>query len=195
MLFRSIDDQQTLNIERTFSKKTLQEKLEDKSLDDEKKHDLLNNLFIDLEKNPNSEKKQNQVRELSSQFDTFTVRMDEANEFISKYGTKDVILAGSLFVYTPQEAVYLFSGSYPEFNKFYAPALLQEHVMLEAIKRGINFYNFLGIMGEFDGSDGVLRFKQNFNGYIVRKAGTFRYYPKPLKYKAIQGIKKILGRQ
>ena len=30
-------------------------------------------------------------------------------------------------------------------------------------------YNFLGITGVFDGSDGVLRFKQNFNGYIVRK--------------------------
>lgn len=169
--------------------------LENLQKDQDKLGQRIDKLKLDLEKNPNSEKKQNQVRELSSQFDTFTVRMDEANEFISKYGTKDVILAGSLFVYTPQEAVYLFSGSYPEFNKFYAPALLQEHVMLEAIKRGINFYNFLGIMGEFDGSDGVLRFKQNFNGYIVRKAGTFRYYPKPLKYKAIQGIKKILGRQ
>ena len=30
-------------------------------------------------------------------------------------------------------------------------------------------------------SDGVLRFKQNFNGYIVRKAGTFRYHPSPFK--------------
>ena len=66
--------------------------------------------------------------------------------------------------------------------------------MLEAIKRGITFYNFLGITGEFDGSDGVLRFKQNFNGYIVRKMGTFRYYPSPIKYKFIQGIKKLLGR-
>ncbi|WP_366535480.1 peptidoglycan bridge formation glycyltransferase FemA/FemB family protein, partial [Streptococcus pneumoniae] len=53
---------------------------------------------------------------------------------------------------------------------------------------------FLGIQGIFDGSDGVLRFKQNFNGYIVRKAGTFRYHPSPLKYKAIQLLKKIVGR-
>lgn len=52
LILRGIDDQQTLNIERTISKKNLQNKLEDKSLDDEKKHDLLNNLFIDLEKNP-----------------------------------------------------------------------------------------------------------------------------------------------
>ena len=137
----------------------------------------------ELEVNPNSEKKQNQLREFSSQFDTFEVRKKEAKEYIEKYGDQDVILAGSLFVYMPQESTYLFSGSYTEFNKFYAPAVLQEYMMLETIKRGITRYNFLGIQGIFDGSDGVLRFKQNFNGYIVRKMGTFRYYPRPLKYK------------
>ena len=94
----------------------------------------------------------------------------------------------------PQESTYLFSGSYTEFNKFYAPAVLQEYMILETIKRGIPRYNFLGIQGIFDGSDGVLRFKQNFNGYIVRKMGTFRYYPRPLKYKMISLIKKLLGR-
>lgn len=151
-------------------------------------------LETDLEKNPQSEKKQNQLRELSSQFETFETRKAEAQEFIDKYGGKDQVLAGSLFIYTPQEVTYLFSGSYPEFNKFYAPALLQEYVMKEALKRDISFYNFLGIMGIFDGSDGVLRFKQNFNGYIVRKMGTFRYYPKPLKFKLLSTLKKILGR-
>ena len=117
-----------------------------------------------IENNNGSEKKQNQLRELSSQSATFDTRIAEAKVFIEKYGSQNVILAGSLFVYTKQEAVYLFSGSYPEFNKFYAPALLQEYVMLEAIKRGITTYNLLGITGEFDGSDGVLRFKQNYNG-------------------------------
>ena len=148
----------------------------------------------DLEVNPNSEKKQNQLREFSCQFDTFEVRKQEAKEYIEKYGDQDVILAGSLFVYMPQESTYLFSGSYTEFNKFYAPAVLQEYMMLETIKRAIPRYNFLGIQGVFDGSDGVLRFKQNFNGYIVRKMGTFRYYPSPLKYKLISLIKKLLGR-
>ena len=113
---------------------------------------------------------------------------------IDKYGTEDQVLAGSLFIYTPQEATYLFSGSYPEFNKFYAPALLQEYVMKEAIKRNIPFYNFLGITGQFDGSDGVLRFKQNLNGYIVRKMGTFRYYPQPLKFKLLRLLKQLLRR-
>lgn len=144
--------------------------------------------------NQNSAKLHRQANELNHQIETFEVRKQEAQEFLNKYGAQDVVLAGSLFVYNPQESTYLFSGSYTEFNKFYAPALLQEYVMLETIKRGIPRYNFLGIMGIFDGSDGVLRFKQNFNGFIVRKMGTFRYYPQPLKYKAIHLVKKVLGR-
>mgnify|MGYP004700922065 FL=1 len=142
----------------------------------------------------NSAKVNKQKAQLDKQISTFDVRLKEAKELIQKHGSEDVVLAGSLFVYTPQEAVYLFSGSYTEFNKFYAPVALQEHVMMEALKRGINFYTFLGIQGIFDGSDGVLRFKQNFNGYIVRKMGTFRYYPRPMLYKIIAIAKKILRR-
>ena len=162
--------------------------------DQAKLNQKIDKLKAAIENNNTSEKKQNQLRELSSQSATFDTRIEEAKVFIKKYGSENVILAGSLFVYTKQEAVYLFSGSYTEFNKFYAPALLQEHVMLEAIKRGIATYNLLGITGEFDGSDGVLRFKQNYNGYITRKMGTFRYYPHPLKYKLIHNLKKLLRR-
>ena len=142
----------------------------------------------------NSAKVNKQKAQLDKQISTFDVRLKEAKELIQKHGSEDVVLAGSLFVYTPQEAVYLFSGSYTEFNKFYAPVALQEHVMMEALKRGIDFYTFLGIQGIFDGSDGVLRFKQNFNGYIVRKMGTFRYYPRPMLHKIIAIVKKILRR-
>ena len=142
----------------------------------------------------NSAKVNKQKAQLDKQIATFDVRLKEAKDLIEKHGSEDVVLAGSLFVYTPQEAVYLFSGSYTEFNKFYAPVALQEHVMTEALKHGIDFYTFLGIQGIFDGSDGVLRFKQNFNGYIVRKMGTFRYYPRPLLHKVVALIKKILRR-
>ena len=142
----------------------------------------------------NSAKVNKQKAQFDKQIATFDVRLKEAKDLIQKHGSEDVVLAGSLFVYTPQEAVYLFSGSYTEFNKFYAPVALQEHVMMEALKRGITFYTFLGIKGIFDGSDGVLRFKQNFNGYIVRKMGTFRYYPRPMLHKIIAIAKKILRR-
>ncbi|MBY5035214.1 aminoacyltransferase [Streptococcus gallolyticus] len=148
-----------------------------------------------LEQQPNSKKKQNEAREISSQIATFETRKEEAQELLNTYGQEDVALAVSLFVYSQHELVYLFSGSLTEFNKFYAPVILQEAAIREAIRRGISFYSFLGITGIFDGSDGVLRFKQNFNGYIVRKMGTFRYYPQPAKVKVIQFIKKVLRRQ
>lgn len=148
----------------------------------------------DLDKIPNSRKKQNEHREISSQIETFETRLTEAKDWMTTYGTEDIDLAASLFIYTPEELVYLFSGSLTEFSKFYAPVALQEYAMRKALDLKIPFYNFLGIQGIFDGSDGVLRFKQNFNGYIVRKMGTFRYYPNPLKFKFLQLIKKLLGR-
>ena len=129
---------------------------------------------------------------VDKQIATFDVRL-EAKELLKTW-FRGCGFGRKSFVYTPQEAVYLFSGSYTEFNKFYAPVALQEHVMTEALKRGITFYTFLGIQGIFDGSDGVLRFKQNFNGYIVRKMGTFRYYPRPMLHKIIAIAKKILRR-
>lgn len=182
------------NCEFMVASLNFQDYLTNLQADQEKLRQKIQKLEDDLVKNPNSEKKQNQVRELKSQFDTFTVRQEEATDFLTKYGQEDVILAGSLFVYTKQESVYLFSGSYTEFNKFYAPALLQEYVMLQSIKRGIKRYNLLGFSGDFSGEDGVLRFKQNFKGHIERKPGSFYYYPKPLKYKTIQLIKKLLKR-
>ena len=57
--------------------------------------------------------------------------------------------------------------------------------MKRALKEESPYTISLVFKGVFDGSDGVLRFKQNFNGYIVRKMGTFRYYPNPLKYKSL----------
>ena len=106
----------------------------------------------------------------------------------------NIALACALIIYTNTEVAYLFGGSFTEYQKFSAPFLLQYHAMKQALERRIGKYNFLGIQGIFDGSDGVLRFKQNFNGYIVRKAGTFRYYPNPIKFKCLQFLKKIIGR-
>ncbi|WP_241154256.1 peptidoglycan bridge formation glycyltransferase FemA/FemB family protein [Streptococcus tangpeifui] len=149
----------------------------------------------DLLKSPKSKKKQNRLREYEDQHDSFVIREEEAKRLLGKYGNEDVVLAGSLFIYTQQELVYLYSGSYVEFNKFYAPALLQEYAMIKAIKKGISFYNMLGVTGNFDGTDGVLGFKQNFNGYVIQKFSSFTYYPKLFKYGIIKSLKFLLGRK
>lgn len=69
-------------------------------------------------KNLESSKYLRQKKELDQQVATFDKRLEEAQELLDHHGHQDVILAGSLFVYTKQEAIYLFSGSYTEFNKF-----------------------------------------------------------------------------
>ena len=137
--------------------------------------------------NPSSKQYEQQLQKLEKQ--KTLVRETLADET-----AETVPLACALIIYNPSEVTYLFGGSYTKYQKFSAAFLIQYHAMKRALEKGITLYNFLGIQGVFDGSDGVLRFKQNFNGYIVRKMGTFRYYPNPLKYKMISLIKKLLGR-
>ena len=137
--------------------------------------------------NPSSKQYEQQLQKLEKQ-------KNIVRETLAGKGSETVPLACALIIYTPSEVTYLFGGSYTKYQKFSAAFLIQYHAMKRALEKGITLYNFLGIQGIFDGSDGVLRFKQNFNGYIVRKMGTFRYYPSPLKYKMISLIKKLLGR-
>ena len=137
--------------------------------------------------NPSSKQYEQQLQKLEKQ-------KNIVRETLAGKESETVPLACALIIYTPSEVTYLFGGSYTKYQKFSAAFLIQYHAMNRALEEGITLYNFLGIQGIFDGSDGVLRFKQNFNGYIVRKMGTFRYYPNPLKYKLISLIKKLLGR-
>lgn len=143
---------------------------------------------------PNSTKQNNLKKQYDEQLSFMNERVKEAQNFIEQYGKEDVVLSAALFVYGKDTTYYLFSGSRTEFNKFYAPVAVQEYSMRKSIDLGITTYNFLGIQGVFDGSDGVLRYKQNYNGYIVRKPGVFRYYPNKLKYNVINFIKKVLRR-
>ena len=137
--------------------------------------------------NPSSKQYEQQLQKLEKQ--KTIVRETLADET-----AETVPLACALIIYNPSEVTYLFGGSYTKYQKFSAAFLIQYHAMKRALEKGLTLYNFLGIQGIFDGSDGVLRFKQNFNGYIVRKMGTFRYYPNPLKFKTLSLIKRILGR-
>ncbi|RSJ98075.1 peptidoglycan bridge formation glycyltransferase FemA/FemB family protein [Streptococcus australis] len=137
--------------------------------------------------NPSSKQYEQQLQKLEKQ-------KTIVQETLADETAETVPLACALIIYNPSEVTYLFGGSYTKYQKFSAAFLIQYHAMKRALEKGITLYNFLGIQGIFDGSDGVLRFKQNFNGYIVRKMGTFRYYPNPLKFKTLSLIKRILGR-
>ena len=77
----------------------------------------------------------------------------------------------------------------------FAPFAILHYVLKKTLDQGVYSYNFFGVAGTFDGTDGVLHFKQNFAGYVVRKVGYFNYYPKPFKHKVLSMVKTLLGRK
>ena len=85
----------TLNFELYLS--NLQEKWNDLQ-------SQLDPLIEKISEGINSAKVNKLKAQLDKQMNTLSVRMDEAKEYIEKYGNQDVILAGSLFVYMPQES-------------------------------------------------------------------------------------------
>ncbi|MBM6534403.1 aminoacyltransferase [Streptococcus dysgalactiae subsp. equisimilis] len=154
----------------------------------------LKRLKENIQAHPENLKKQKEYDSKQEQYHSLVQKLAKAEELYQEYGDRAVPLACALFIYTPQETVYLFGGSDAKFNDFYGPMLLQKHAMTHSIALGIPLYNFLGITGHFDGSDGVLRFKQKFTGHINQLYGTFRYYPNPIKFQLIRLMKKLLRR-
>lgn len=110
-------------------------------------------------------------------------------------GKDKMMLSNMLMVYIKDEATYFLGGSLTDYQKLASSFLLQFEAMKRSMRRNIFKYNFYGIEGKFDGSDGVLKFKQNFNGYIVEKTGWYSYFPYPIKSGIISIVKKILGKQ
>ena len=140
-----------------------------------------------------SAKKEKQRTEFAAQIAAHEKRLTEADEL--SRGTKGTtILSGGLFIYNPRETVYLFSGTIEKYRSLYAPYLIQEEIMRRTMMRQIPRYNFLGVQGIFDGTDGVLRFKESFSGYIQENIGKFTLVIRPAKYRMISTLKKVLRR-
>ncbi|MDR0200346.1 MAG: aminoacyltransferase [Streptococcaceae bacterium] len=136
-----------------------------------------------------SAKKKKQRAKLAQQQEAHQKRLEEASDFS---GT--ALLSGGLFIYNPRETVYLFSGTLDNYRKFYSPYLIQTEIMRRSLARGITRYNFLGISGHFDGTDGVLRFKTGFRGYVEEKIGRFTLTINPAKYAFTRFLKTLLRR-
>lgn len=106
----------------------------------------------------------------------------------------DVItLSGGMFYIQPQEISYMFSFTNKQFSNYYGQHYLMDHMMQMAIERGIPTYNFYMVTGKFDGTDGVLKFKQLFKGATFRTMGWFEKPLQPMRYGIDHIIKTILG--
>lgn len=140
--------------------------------------------------NPNSRKKNNQKREFTDELSTYEKRITEGEQMLQENGVM-VSLACALFLTCSHETVYLFSGTEEKYKKLYAPFLIQDKMLKYSVEKEIPLYNFYGIEGIFDGSDGILKFKEAFNGYAEEKVGTFKVILNPGKYRTYMLLKHV----
>lgn len=117
----------------------------------------------------------------------------ETQEFLTTKESEQALAVG-LFIDMPQETLFLFGGMYNKYKNFLSPSYYLQHVMMEqSIFKGIERYNFYGIEGIYDGSDGVLNFKKGFEGIVEEKVGTYTLVTSPIKYNMYCALKKIIG--
>ncbi|MBM7616562.1 alanine adding enzyme [Weissella uvarum] len=143
---------------------------------------------------PNYKKLKRERNELGEQVKQHEKRIADAKADMAKAGKAKVVLSGALFIATANEMIYLYSGTYDEFKKYYGPYAVQQYAFNRTIERQIPNFNFYGIEGLFDGSDGVLGFKSGFSGTVEEKVGTYIVPVKKTKYQLYRLAKRLLGR-
>ncbi|WP_228461963.1 peptidoglycan bridge formation glycyltransferase FemA/FemB family protein [Lactococcus hodotermopsidis] len=142
-----------------------------------------------------------QVKNKMKSLDTLYQRLARADKlqlefekFVEKYGNKSVILSAAQFFIMPCEMTYMFSGMYDEFRDFSAQFLIQDEMLKFAFYEEIDTFHFLGVNAKDESDQGVLKFKQNFGGYIWESSGNYELIVKPILYKVTEILKTITKR-
>jgi lipid II:glycine glycyltransferase (peptidoglycan interpeptide bridge formation enzyme) len=112
------------------------------------------------------------------------------------YDGKD--LAANIMIDAEKNRTYLHGASANTDREVMAPYALHATLMEEAIKKGMEQYDFWGVAPE--GADathawaGITRFKAGFGGERVHMPGTFDIPIRPLAYKMYRLARKVRGR-
>ncbi|MFK5676315.1 peptidoglycan bridge formation glycyltransferase FemA/FemB family protein [Ligilactobacillus sp. LYQ60] len=106
-----------------------------------------------------------------------------------------IILSGGMFYVHPQEMAYMFSFTDKQYSNYYGQHYLMDYIMQLAVKKHIPIYNFYMVTGLFDGTDGVLKFKQLFKGNTYQTIGWFEKPLKPFRYYVNTLIRKALRKE
>lgn len=118
-----------------------------------------------------------------------------ADLFLAKIADGKII-AGIIVVYYKYTATYYYGASDYEHRNLMAPYLLQWEAVLEAKKRGMKFYDFLGIAPESAQKNhpwaGVTGFKKKFGGREVKYPPAFDVIYKPVLDKLMKTVKYFL---
>ena len=146
---------------------------------------------IEQAKAQNKKKSIDTLNQRVSRLDKFNV---ELKTLAQTYGDRDVILAAAQFFIMPNEVIYMFSGMYDDFREFSAPFLIQDYMLNYAYNHQINQYQFMGVNAPDNPDQGVLKFKQNFKGYIWQSSGNYELVVKPMLNKMTKILKLIIKR-
>jgi len=108
---------------------------------------------------------------------------------------KGEIIAGGIFIYTQDEAIYYYGASGNQYRNLMAPYFIQWKAIQEAKKRKCKQYDFLGISPENSPKNhpwkGVTEFKKKFGGEIISYLPAQEIILKPLLYYCFIYLKKI----
>ena len=80
-------------------------------------------------------------------------------------------VAAAMFIFTPKETIYLYSGSSTKYNNFGGPHFMQYEMIKKTIELNIPTYNFYGTNPV--AGDGVYEFKRGYHGELKEYLGTF----------------------
>lgn len=111
---------------------------------------------------------------------------------IAREPNHNKIIAGIIIIFYKNTATYYYGASDSAYRNLMAPYLLQWEAIMEAKKRGMKQYDFLGISppGEKTHSlSGVSEFKKKFGGREVSYPAAFDIVYKPVMYK-LYGLSK-----
>lgn len=105
------------------------------------------------------------------------------------------VIAAGIFVFTRERAIYYYGASSwdKETRKHMAPYLLQWTVILEAKKRGIPLYDFLGVADPRKQDDElrwVTDFKEKFGGTLVQLPQKL-LFPISWKYRIFSFVRRV----
>ncbi len=119
----------------------------------------------------NQKKRENIKQEI-----TYNQKYLEEAKMLAKEKGKLIPLATAMFMLYGDEIIYLFSGSYDEYKNFFGQYRIQWEIISYAVSHNYQRYNFYGIKDITDKNNdenGVIKFKQNFNGYVEELLGAF----------------------
>lgn len=126
----------------------------------------------------------------SENLDSESQQAIKIEKVLKKYGNLNedkVCISTGLFCFSKYELIFSSGGNDSMYNEFNGSVVLQHELMNIAISKNIKIYNFYGIEPDFSPDNGVLRYKQAFNGNHIELYGTFSKVLNK-KIKAIQSF-------